>query len=95
MQIRWALLALILLGCDRPTVNGQPVAVGRTEQSCEDYAAATQLTDYVNPNTGKLDRDPQTGEIVEPATGRVALTKAQEDCVKREAQKAIDAYEGT
>jgi len=78
-------LALISTGCGGPSA---------AERQCEDFARRTHATDFVNQRTGRLDRDPTTNEILDPETGEVALTRSQEACVAREAQRAIDRYEG-
>jgi hypothetical protein len=89
MRSGWMVLAALALasaGC-----GGQTAA----ERQCEDFASRTHVPDYVNQRNGRLDRDSTTNEILDPETGRVAITRSQEECIRREAQKAIDRYEGT
>jgi hypothetical protein len=79
-----AVVALLAVsGCAQPTA---------AEDECEAFASRTNATDFVNPRTGRLDRDPTTNEIIDPETGGVALSRSQEECLRREAQKAIDRY---
>jgi hypothetical protein len=88
MRLGWLslpALTLISTGCGGPT---------DAERRCEDLARRTDVTDYVNQRTGRLDRDPTTNEILDPESGRIVLTRSQEECIRREAQKAIDRYEG-
>lgn len=86
MRSEWApILALALLGCD--------TRQAKYDRWCEDYAARTSVRDYVDQRSGRIERDPTTNEIVDPDTGEVAITSAQERCIARELQKTIDAYE--
>jgi hypothetical protein len=83
---RAALLALALVACGNTNADD--------ERWCRELYARTNLSNFVNPKTGKLMRDPKTNEVLNPQTYRVALTRKEEACITREAQKAIDAYEG-
>ena len=71
-------------GCGGPTA---------AERRCEDFADRTDVTDFVNQRTGRLDRDPTTNEILDPETGEVVLSRSQEECILHTAQEAIDRYE--
>lgn len=93
MKSGWApLAALVLAGC------GQPMAAegsSRTsERWCEEFYARFNVSDLVSQKTGRVERDPTTNEILDPETGEIALTRREEECVRRQAEKAIDAYEG-
>lgn len=86
MNSGWApLLALALLGCE-----SRQAAYDR---QCEEYAARTDIRHYVDQRTGRLDRDPNTNEIVDPDTGGVVVTASQERCLIRGYQKTVDRYE--
>ncbi len=96
MMNAWALLgALALVACDSAAAPQQVQPRARTADSwCQDYYATVNLSDYVDQRTGRLSRDPRTDEIYYPGTNRVAVTREQAACIRREAQRAIDAYEG-
>ena len=79
---RAPLLALALASCG-PTAE---------ERECAAFAASTDISDYVNPDTGRLERD-ERGNVLDPRTGRITLTRAQVDCIVREARKAIDRFQ--
>lgn len=83
MRSGWApILALALASC----------GASAEERRCAAFAASVDISDYVDPATGRLFRD-EHGAVLEPRTGRVMLTRAQVDCITREAQKPIDRYE--
>lgn len=83
MRNRWApVLALALIGCDTQEAE--------YDRWCTEFAARTNILDFVNQDTGYLERRPDTNEIVYPGTARVVITRSEERCILREAQKAID-----
>lgn len=63
------------------------VGCGETQQPpeptrdwCEEFYATFNISDHIDPRTGLFQRS--------------SITQREEDCVRRESQKAIDAYEG-
>jgi len=76
------MLVLALVGCG-PNAE---------EQQCASFAASTNISDYVNPDTGRLERNGR-GDVIDARTGRVSLTRSQVECITREAEKAIGRYQ--
>jgi hypothetical protein len=89
MRSGWApILALALVGCGNGPTRAQ------NDRWCEEFYARFDISDYVDQRTGRINRDPTTNEVTDPETGRIALTRREEQCVQRQAQRAIDRYEG-
>lgn len=82
---------LAIVGCGRQSADD---ADQRASDWCSEFYARFDASQYVNQRTGRLDRDPTTNEIIDPESGRTAVTRREEECVHREAQKAIDRFEG-
>lgn len=80
---------LLLSSCE-----GTDTTTNTNESRCPEIAARTNVADLINPKTGRLDRDVRTGEILDPNTGQVAVTNAEEDCIRLKAEQAITNYEG-
>lgn len=85
MRIWTPILALTLFACS----DGE----AREDRRCDQMAARFHASEYVNPTTGRIDRDPTTNEIVDPDTGRIAVTKSEEQCIRRGLERTIDSYE--
>lgn len=93
MKTQWLPVTLLALAsCGQETTAGSSTTA---LDWCEEFYAGFDASELVDPRTGRVERDPTTNEILDPGTGRVGLTRREEDCVRREAQKAIDAYEGS
>lgn len=76
-------LALAIAGCARTA----------PAPACDDGGKDPMA--YIDQRTAKLDIDPDTGDILDPATGRVAITRAQAACIVSEDQVIINAAGGT
>lgn len=83
----WAILALLVLAACRDQR-------AEYDRQCVDKADRFRASDYVNQDTGRLDRDPTTNEILDPYTHRVAVTRSEERCIERGLQLIIGRYEG-
>jgi hypothetical protein len=96
-----ALAALTLLGCSQPAATENRTAQTRTaapDWCVEFYNRFNRnggFSPYVDQRTGRLSQDIEAGVIYYPRTNRVAFSSEETACIRREAQKAIDAYEGT
>jgi len=69
-------------------------ARGQRSDWCPAFAASVQLSDYVDQHTGRLNLDPASGQLYSPDGSRVIFTRREVDCIRRQAQGAVDAYEG-
>lgn len=89
--------ALVLAGCG-PTQAAHNSSAADAKDWCENFSADFDrnggFSDLINQATGRLDRNGPRGEITYPGSSRVALTRTEEECIRDEAQKAIDRYEG-
>lgn len=85
------LMAVPLYACGDQAATDSPAPA---QGWCEEFYARFNISDLVDPRTGRVERDPTTNEIVDPNTGRIQLTRREEECVRRESQKAVDRYEG-
>jgi hypothetical protein len=81
MKLILLLLALALAGCAKA-----PAA-----PECDD--GGKDVMAYIDPHTGKLDRD-DAGDILDPDTGRVAITASEAACRESEDQAVIGAWQG-
>ena len=86
MRRGWAILAVLALaGCHDQQAE--------YDRRCEQLARNFRTSDYVDQDTGRIVRDPTTNEILDPETYRVAVTAAEERCIRRGLQRTIDRYE--
>lgn len=75
------LLALALAACG-PNAE---------QRECRAFAAATNISDYVDASTGRILRD-ESGNVLDPNTGRVALTRWQVDCIVDEDRRVLERF---
>jgi hypothetical protein len=99
-KVSTGLAALALVGCSQPAATENTAVQTRTaardwcEEFYERFNRNGGFSDYIDQRTGRLSQDMATGVIYYPGTNRVAFSSAETACIRREAQKAIDAYEG-
>lgn len=88
MRRGWTILlsALALAGCHDQQAE--------YDQACMRKASNFRARDYVNQNTGRIDRDPTTNEIIDPETYEIAVTRSEERCIQRGLELIIGRYEG-
>lgn len=102
MKKMWtALAAPVLVGCGQPaaTENAAAPTTTAARDWCEEFYERFNrnggFSDYVDQRTGRLSQDMAAGVIYYPGTNRVAFSSEETACIRRESQKAIDAYEDT
>jgi hypothetical protein len=78
MKMMMMMACLALASCAKPNA---PV----------DDCGGKSALDYVDQKTGRLDRDPETNEIVDPRTGHVAISAAEEACIVRRDRAILNA----
>lgn len=65
----------------------------RQDDWCPAFAASVDMSDYVNQRTGRIEWDSARGAVYYPGTSHIALDREEIQCIRREAENSLQAYQ--